>query len=77
MGLEGLSFGHLLVVLLVVLVVFGTKRVRTLGSDLGSAIKGFRSAMRDEEKKQETSSETPRLASESEKTSESDVQQRP
>lgn len=45
MGLSGLSFGHILVVLLVVILVFGTKRLGSLGSDLGEAIKGFRKAM--------------------------------
>ena len=41
---------QLLIVLLIVLAIFGTKRLRTLGSDLGSAVKGFRSAMDDGEK---------------------------
>lgn len=45
MGLGGLSFGHILVVLLVVILVFGTKKLGSLGSDLGEAIKGFRKAM--------------------------------
>jgi sec-independent protein translocase protein TatA len=45
----GLSLGHLLVVLAIVLVLFGPKRLKTLGSDLGSAIKGFRSAVKEEE----------------------------
>ncbi len=38
---------QLLIVLLIVLAIFGTKRLRTLGSDLGSAVKGFRSAVSD------------------------------
>ena len=41
---------QLLIVLLIVLAIFGTKRLRTLGSDLGSAVKGFRSAMDEGEK---------------------------
>jgi sec-independent protein translocase protein TatA len=41
---------QLLIVLLIVLAIFGTKRLRTLGSDLGSAVKGFRSAVNDAEK---------------------------
>jgi len=49
----GLSIGHLLIVLLVVLVVFGAKRLRTLGSDLGGAVKGFRDAMADDKPKVE------------------------
>ena len=38
---------QLLIVLAIVLAIFGTKRLRTLGSDLGSAVKGFRSAVND------------------------------
>jgi sec-independent protein translocase protein TatA len=45
MGLSGINLTHLLVILGIVLVVFGTKRVKSLGSDLGGAIKGFRKAM--------------------------------
>lgn len=41
----GFSVTHLLVVLGIVTVVFGTKRLRNVGADLGGAIKGFRSAM--------------------------------
>lgn len=41
---------QLLIVLLIVLAIFGTKRLRTLGSDLGSAVKGFRSAVSDADK---------------------------
>lgn len=41
---------QLLIVLLIVLAIFGTKRLRTIGSDLGSAVKGFRSAVNEAEK---------------------------
>ena len=41
---------QLLIVLVIVLAIFGTKRLRTLGSDLGSAVKGFRSAMSEADK---------------------------
>lgn len=40
---------HLLVILLIALVVFGTKKLKTIGSDLGSAVKGFKESMRDSE----------------------------
>ena len=43
--LSGISWPQLLIVLVIVLAIFGTKRFRTLGSDLGNAVKGFRSAM--------------------------------
>jgi sec-independent protein translocase protein TatA len=41
----GFSVTHLLVVLAIVTVVFGTKRLRNIGTDLGGAIQGFRTAM--------------------------------
>jgi sec-independent protein translocase protein TatA len=40
---------QLLIVLVIVLAIFGTKRLRTLGSDVGNAVKGFRSAMNEAE----------------------------
>ena len=43
---------QLLIVLAIVLAIFGTKRLRTLGSDLGSAVKGFRTAVNDADKEQ-------------------------
>lgn len=43
----GISIWQLLIILLIVLLLFGAKRLRTLGSDLGGAVKGFRSAMGD------------------------------
>jgi sec-independent protein translocase protein TatA len=44
-----MSLWHWLVVLVIVLLVFGTKRLSGLGSDLGNAIKGFRNAMKETE----------------------------
>jgi sec-independent protein translocase protein TatA len=45
MGLGGISIWQLLIILLIVMMLFGTKRLRGLGSDLGAAIKGFRSSV--------------------------------
>lgn len=45
----GIGMRELIIILLVVLVVFGTKKLRTIGSDLGGAVKGFKSAMREGE----------------------------
>ncbi|QYN43290.1 MULTISPECIES: Sec-independent protein translocase subunit TatA [unclassified Gilliamella] len=42
------SIPHLLVFLAVVVLIFGTKKLRNLGSDLGSALKGFKKAMNDD-----------------------------
>lgn len=44
------SIWQLLIVLVIVIAIFGTKRLKTLGSDLGGAVKGFRSAMNDADK---------------------------
>jgi sec-independent protein translocase protein TatA len=43
----GFSIWHWLIVLIVVALIFGTKRLRNMGEDLGSAIKGFRKGMQD------------------------------
>lgn len=53
MGLGGISIWQLLIILVIVLLLFGTKRLRSLGSDLGGAIKGFKKAVTDEDKKEE------------------------
>lgn len=45
----GLGIWELLVILAIILIVFGPKRLKNLGSDLGSAIKGFRSAIKEDE----------------------------
>ncbi len=44
----GISIWQLLIVLAIVLVLFGAKRLRNVGGDLGGAIKGFRQAMKEE-----------------------------
>ncbi len=48
MGIGGISVWQLLIVLAIVVMVFGTKRLRTMGGDLGSAVKGFRNSMSDD-----------------------------
>lgn len=50
MGLGGISVWQLLIILVIVVLLFGTKRLGSLGSDLGSAIRGFRKAMQDDSK---------------------------
>lgn len=47
MGFSGIGVWQLLIVLLIVGLVFGTKKLRNVGGDLGSAMKSFRSAMED------------------------------
>ncbi|PLW69095.1 twin-arginine translocase TatA/TatE family subunit [Pseudohalioglobus lutimaris] len=48
MGIGGISVWQLLIILAIVVMLFGTKRLRSLGSDLGSAVKGFRKSMSDD-----------------------------
>jgi sec-independent protein translocase protein TatA len=43
----GMSVTQLLIILVIVIVLFGTKRLKNLGTDLGGAIRGFRSAMKE------------------------------
>lgn len=45
----GISIWQLLIILAIVLLLFGAKRLRSVGGDLGAAIKGFRSSMREGE----------------------------
>lgn len=47
------SIWHWLIVLLVVILIFGTKKLRNLGTDLGGAVKGFKEGMKTEEDKNE------------------------
>ncbi|WP_242523183.1 twin-arginine translocase TatA/TatE family subunit [Thiocystis minor] len=50
MGLGGISIWQLLIILVIVLLLFGTKRLKNIGSDLGGAIKSFRSSMANADK---------------------------
>ena len=51
----GMSVTQLVIILAIVVVLFGTKRLRNVGSDLGGAIKGFRSAVKEGEADKEIS----------------------
>jgi sec-independent protein translocase protein TatA len=55
MGLGGISIWQLAIVLLIVVLIFGTKRLKSIGSDLGGAIKGFKKAMDSDEKANDAS----------------------
>lgn len=47
MGLSGISLGSLLVIFAIAILIFGTKRLGSLGSDLAKAVKGFQQGMSD------------------------------
>jgi sec-independent protein translocase protein TatA len=46
----GLSTTHLIIFLVIIVLVFGTKKLKSLGSDLGSAVKGFKDGVKDGDK---------------------------
>ncbi len=50
----GISIWQLVIILSIVLLLFGAKRLRNVGSDLGSAVKGFKKAVSEEEEKADT-----------------------
>jgi len=52
-----LSMPSLILILVIVILLFGTKRLKNIGGDLGGALKGFKSAVKDEDKKPEDSIE--------------------
>ncbi|ORT51696.1 hypothetical protein ST37_04935 [Vibrio sp. qd031] len=47
----GISWPQLLIIAVIVILLFGTKKLRNIGGDLGSAVKGFKKAMSDDETK--------------------------
>lgn len=51
MGFGNIGIWQLLIILLIVVVIFGTKKLRNMGGDVGGAVKNFREAMSDEDKK--------------------------
>ncbi|MCL4154914.1 UNVERIFIED_CONTAM: hypothetical protein GTU68_066072 [Idotea baltica] len=52
MGLGGISIWQLLIILVIVALVFGTKKLRGIGGDLGGAVKGFKKALDDDAPKE-------------------------
>ena len=67
MGFGGISIWSLLLILLIVVLLFGTKRLKNVGGDLGGAIKNFKKSMT------ETDKEAKKIADDSEKTVEGKV----
>lgn len=74
MGLGGISIWQLLIILVIVVMIFGTKRLKTLGGDLGGALKSFRKAMETDDSKAEESREQKQIASEQEPDAEFEEQ---
>lgn len=59
MGLSGISPLSLLLILAIIIALFGTSKLKTLGSDLGEAIKNFRKAMNEDQSKESKSDDNP------------------
>jgi len=57
----GLSIWHWLIVLLVVVLIFGTKKLRNIGADLGGAVRGFKDGMRESDKTAEPGTPAPQV----------------
>ncbi|WP_136069025.1 Sec-independent protein translocase subunit TatA [Modicisalibacter radicis] len=58
--LGGISIWQLLIVLGIIILIFGTKKLRNVGTDIGGAVKGFKSAMNDEDKEKKDDDANPR-----------------
>tara|TARA_B100000686_G_C16586767_1_gene861094 strand:+ start:481 stop:666 length:186 start_codon:yes stop_codon:yes gene_type:complete len=58
MGIGGISFWQILIILVVILILFGGKKIRTMGSDLGEGLKGFKKAIKDEDPDTNTESKS-------------------
>ncbi|RLV61360.1 Sec-independent protein translocase subunit TatA [Parashewanella curva] len=56
--MAGISIWQLLIIAVIVVLLFGTKKLRNIGSDLGGAVKGFKNAMSEEDKKSLTDETT-------------------
>ncbi|KDC54952.1 Sec-independent protein translocase subunit TatA [Pseudoalteromonas sp. S3431] len=57
MGFGGISIWQLLIVLAIIVLLFGTKKLRGMGGDLGGAVKGFKKAMSDEKSTEQDTTE--------------------
>ena len=66
----GIGFKELLIILAIALLIFGAKRLRTIGSDLGGAVKGFRKAMDSEDEKETQQLNSPQKDADFNSTSE-------
>lgn len=64
----GISIWQLLIILVIVIILFGTKKLKNIGGDLGDAIKNFRSSMRDGENNEESKTQSEESKAQSKET---------
>ena len=58
MGIGGISFWQILIILVLILILFGGKKIKTMGSDLGESLKGFKKAIRDKDSSKDSESKS-------------------
>ena len=58
MGISGISLWQILIILVVILILFGGKKIKTMGSDLGEGLKGFKKAIKDEDSAKDSESKS-------------------
>ena len=58
MGIGGISFWQILIILVLILILFGGKKIKTMGSDLGESLKGFKKAINDEDSAKDSESKS-------------------
>ena len=68
MGLGGISIWQLLIILVIVALIFGTKKLKGIGGDLGGAVKGFKNALNDDSKDKGSSEDETSQASKKEES---------
>ena len=55
----GISPWQLLIILLIIVLIFGTKKLRNMGGDIGSAVKNFRKSVKDESEPEDSKTDEP------------------
>jgi sec-independent protein translocase protein TatA len=61
MGVGGIGIWQLLIILVIVILLFGTKKLKNIGGDLGGAIKNFRTSMKDAENERKDNEDKPKI----------------
>ena len=70
----GIGIWQLVIIAVIVVLLFGTKKLRNLGGDLGSAVKGFKSAIDDSKEPKNTAEKTSETIADNAKTAEDETQ---
>ena len=68
MGFGGIGPGSLILILIIVILLFGTKRLRSMGSDLGSALKNFKKSVKEGQSDEEEGAEQDKMQSQGQKS---------